>query len=59
MTPLHIAASTGSAEIVMLLLDAGANVNARTFFDSTPLSFAVVNNHPDVMRILRENGGIE
>jgi ankyrin repeat protein len=59
MTALHIATARGYKEIVLLLIEKGANVNARTIHDSTPLSFAVVNNHPEVSELLRENGGIQ
>jgi ankyrin repeat protein len=59
MTALHIAAARGYGDIALLLIEKGADVNARTIHDSTPLSFAVVNNHPDVSELLRENGGIQ
>jgi ankyrin repeat protein len=59
MTALHIAAARGYGDIALLLIENGADVNARTIHDSTPLSFAVVNNHPDVAMLLQENGGIQ
>ena len=59
MTALHIAAARGYGDIALLLIEKGADVNARTIHDSTPLSFAVVNNHPDVSELLQENGGIQ
>ncbi len=43
--PLHSAAYYGNAEVVRLLLDAGADVDARDArFDSTPLAFATVGS---------------
>ncbi len=43
--PLHSAAYYGNAEVVRLLLDAGAEVDARdTRFDSTPLAAATVGS---------------
>ena len=43
--PLHIAAYHGSATVVRLLLDSGADVDARDArFDSTPLAFATVGS---------------
>jgi len=43
--PLHSAAYAGNAEAVRLLLDAGADVDARDArFDSTPLVFATVGS---------------
>ena len=43
--PLHSAAYTGNAELVRLLIDAGADVDGRDArFDSTPLAFATVGS---------------
>jgi ankyrin repeat protein len=47
--PLHTAAYLGNAEVVRLLIDAGADVDARdTRFDATPLAYATVGSgeHP-------------
>ncbi|HEY1368986.1 MAG TPA: ankyrin repeat domain-containing protein [Gaiellaceae bacterium] len=44
-TPLHAAAYTGSADTARLLLDRGADLEARdTTFDSTPLGWAAVGS---------------
>ncbi|MDX6415723.1 MAG: hypothetical protein QOG28_343 [Trebonia sp.] len=43
--PLHTAAYVGNAEMVRLLIDAGADVGGRdTRFDATPLAFATVGS---------------
>jgi ankyrin repeat protein len=43
--PLHTAAYSGNAAVVRLLLEAGADVDARdTQFDGTPLAFATVGS---------------
>ena len=43
--PLHTAAYSGNAAVVRLLLDAGADVDARDArFDGTPLAFATVGS---------------
>jgi len=43
--PLHSAAYTGNVEVVRLLLDAGAEVDARDArFDATPLCYATVGS---------------
>ena len=47
--PLHSAAYSGNAEVVRLLLHAGADVDARDArFDSTPLTFATVGSGEQV-----------
>ena len=44
-TPLHVAAYSGSAEAVRLLLDRGADMEARdTTWDDTPLGWAIVGS---------------
>jgi len=41
-TPLHYAAEAGDRRIVNVLLDAGADINARdTVFDATPAGWAI------------------
>jgi ankyrin repeat protein len=57
-TPLHLAASRGSAKAVRLLLQHGADVNACNGSHSTPLHLAVSNETTvtDVVRLLL-NGG--
>ena len=43
--PLHSAAYAGNADIVRLLIDAGADIDGRdTRFDGTPLAFATVGS---------------
>jgi ankyrin repeat protein len=56
MTPLLYAARDGRADIVGLLLDAGADINGKDANDITPLISAITNNHPDVARLLVERG---
>ena len=47
--PLHSAAYFGNAEVVRLLLHAGADVDARDArFDSTPLTFATIGSGEQV-----------
>jgi serine/threonine-protein phosphatase 6 regulatory ankyrin repeat subunit B len=55
-TPLHEAADNGHVEIVRLLLQNGAEVNARGVWDMTPLHEAACNGHIDILHLLVENG---
>src|SRR5580698_8855920 len=53
-TPLHYAALYGNLESVRILLDRGANLNARNKSDATPLIFAAYNF--EKTRLLVEKG---
>lgn len=58
-TPLHHAAWKGHAELVTLLLDAGAEVNAQnrnTHYGGTPLHQAAHGNQKEVVSILLARG---
>lgn len=61
LTPLHFAAINGNLDIVKLLIDNRANVEAKSstyYYTSTPLSLAVLNGYLDVADVLIENGAI-
>ncbi|XP_045301998.1 ankyrin repeat and SOCS box protein 3 isoform X3 [Leopardus geoffroyi] len=53
---LHLAASQGHWKIVHILLEAGADPNATTSEENTPLFLAVENGHIDVLRLLLRYG---
>lgn len=56
-TPLHFAAENDQSECAGLLIDAGANVNAKDQFGQTPLSLALDEMaSPDVAKLLIERG---
>jgi hypothetical protein len=56
-TALSFAADRGHADIVTLLLDRGANVNATdTFYKATPLVWAAQNEHVAVVKVLLARG---
>jgi hypothetical protein len=56
-TALSFAADRGQVEIVKLLLERGADVNAKdSFYGVTPLVWAANNGHADVARILLARG---
>jgi ankyrin repeat protein len=72
-TALFYAASRGRREAVALLLERGADVNARNGVNKTALSVAVLANnfarlrdfhflaadHDAVIRLLKDAGGVE
>lgn len=47
---------TENIQILEFLLEKGANVNVQNFNGSTPLIFAVVNNHVASIKLLLEKG---
>lgn len=46
----------GKVKVVSLLLDAGAELEARTGTHGTPLLWGCMGGHPDVIRHLLERG---
>jgi len=55
-TALHYAVRSGHLEIVRLLLENGANVNALEHEDWTPLYYAANNGHYRIAKLLLEHG---
>jgi ankyrin repeat protein len=56
LTPLHEAAERGKLEVVMYLVEKGANVNIKSRGDSTPLEKAARGGHAEVMEYLISKG---
>ena len=63
-TALHYVAREGSARIALLLIDSGADINAKTkskrssgLSDHTPLHYATIGGNVAVLRALLDRGG--
>ena len=56
-TALHVAASEGHTDLVVLLMNAGANPNRSDRWGGSPLDDAQRHGHPEVAKVLRERGG--
>ncbi|CAI6092343.1 unnamed protein product [Clonostachys chloroleuca] len=54
--PLNAACANGRLSSVKVLLKAGANVNRVHPSTGTPLMYAVLKHHPDIVSLLRRNG---
>jgi hypothetical protein len=56
-TALSFAADRGSLDIVRMLLEHGADVNAKdTFYNVTPLTWALDKGHVEIVRLLLDKG---
>ncbi|KAJ9331895.1 hypothetical protein DTO027B5_6298 [Paecilomyces variotii] len=53
---LHFDAERGNADMVQILLQNGADIEARDTWDVTPLFKAAQNGHIEIVQILLENG---
>jgi ankyrin repeat protein len=51
-----LACRNGHTDVARLLLDRGADVNARGFFSATALHWAAIEGHAGTVRFLLENG---
>jgi len=56
-TPLHFAAFKGRKEVAELLINEGADVNAKNQADATPLDLAIEKNRDETVSLLRKHGG--
>ncbi len=56
-TPLHIAASEGQSEIVELLCEKGADVNATDRWGSRPIDGAIEGNYEECVQLIEKFGG--
>ena len=58
LTPLHLAARNGIPELVVPLIQAGVDRDARSHHGFTPLHDAVMTRHPKVIDLLLESGAV-
>ena len=58
-TPLHEAARKGRTKNVELLLEKGADINAKNAEGKTPLARAKEEGHEETAAVLRRHGGAE
>ncbi|WP_020531549.1 ankyrin repeat domain-containing protein [Flexithrix dorotheae] len=56
VAPIHSACAISSYEIAKLLIENGANVNARQMQGVTPLHSAAHNGEAEIVKLLLENG---
>jgi ankyrin repeat protein len=54
-SPLHTAVGTGGCEVIKMLLQHGANVNAKNHYTLSPLTMAVSRGSPGVVELLLAN----
>src|SRR5204862_4430562 len=55
MTPLFLAAQVGNAEIIKLLLEGGADANAKSEIGTTPLMLAASSGNTDAIQALLDH----
>ena len=55
-TALHAASKAGETQVVRLLIDSGADIEARDNRENTPLVLASHGGHIDAVRVLIESG---
>ncbi|MGL5704870.1 MAG: ankyrin repeat domain-containing protein [Tannerellaceae bacterium] len=55
-TPLHAAVAIRDLKVVELLLQAGADINARDAYDTTPLHAACADGFPEIALLLLDKG---
>lgn len=57
--PLHEAAANGDIEFAKLLLEHGAEINAKTKDGKTPLAFALSRSQTEMAAFLRRRGAVQ
>jgi ankyrin repeat protein len=55
-TALHLACENGHVDVAIVLIEHGANINAKGLGDDTPLHTAIIFGYLDVVQALLERG---
>ena len=55
LTALHLASMNSRSDVVPLLLEWGANVQARCLYGKTPSQYALSLGYRNIVRLLSEN----
>ncbi|KAI1472363.1 ankyrin repeat-containing domain protein [Daldinia caldariorum] len=58
-TPLHAAVEKGHLDIVKMLVEAGADINAEDDMSKTPLFYARIHENKEIGEFLLENGALQ
>jgi ankyrin repeat protein len=58
-TALIMASDANHTEVVRLLLEKGADVNAKTKYGKTALALAKIKDHTDIVQLLEKAGAKE
>ena len=56
ITPLHAAAERDYPDVAEVLILRGAEIDPKTGSGHTPVVMAVLNGHPDMVKLLRDHG---
>ena len=56
-TPLQYAAMAGQTGIAKLLLIKEADLNTKNINGTTPLDWAIIKDHTEIINLLRKHGG--
>jgi len=58
ITPLHYASEHGHTDVIQLLIDHGADIDAKNKWGTTPLHLASSHGHTEIVKLLKANGAI-
>ena len=59
ISPLHYASLRGNIRIMKLLVEVGADVDARDESQMTPINWAFSHGRREIIKVLKETGAVE